>query len=182
MKKNIESLSKKYFSHTVYSDDGGKKWKLGGITPNDKVNESTVAELPDGNLMLNMRNYSNIRNRQVSISKDGNKSWTAPVPDSTLIEPVCQGSLIQYHYPGQKKLMVFSNPASKTSRSKMTVRVSPDGGKTWPFSKELYAGPSAYSNVGILPNGNIACLYEAGYKSAYEGIVFREIAIKDFKK
>ena len=179
---HIESGSKKYFSHAIYSNDGGKVWVLGGTTPQDKVNESTVAELPKGGLMLNMRNYSDVRYRQVSISKNGGKGWSDIRADSTLIEPVCQGSLIQYGYPGKKKFMVFSNPASKTSRTNMTGRLSYVNGKTWPLSKVLYRGPSAYSNVAVLPDGNIACLFEAGYAKAYEGIVFEEIELKAFSK
>ncbi len=179
---HTESESKKNFSHTIYSDDEGKTWALGGTTPQDKVNESTVAELPNGNLMLNMRNSSEVRYRQVSISKNGGKTWSDIHADSTLIEPVCEGSLIQYDYPGNKKFMVFSNPASKTSRTNMTVRLSYDNGKTWPLSKILYSGPSAYSSVAVLPNGNIGCLFEAGYIKAYEGIVFKEIGLNDFDK
>ncbi len=178
---HVEVQTKKGFSHTIFSDDGGKKWQLGGTTPQDKVNESTVAQLPNGDLMLNMRNYSSVKYRQVSISKDGNKSWSVPIPDTTLIEPVCQGSLIQYTSPKNKKWLAFSNPASKTSRVNMTVKVSKDGGKTWPLSKILYDGPSAYSNLTQLKNGEIGCLFEAGYKSAYEGIVFRKVTMGDLE-
>ena len=176
---HVEAQTKKGFSHTIFSDDGGKKWQLGGTTPQDKVNESSVAQLPNGDLMLNMRNYSDVKYRQVSISKDGNKSWSDPKPDTTLIEPACQGSLIQYSFKKNKKWMAFSNPASKTSRVNMTVRFSKDGGKTWPLSKLLYEGPSAYSNLTQLKNGEIGCLFEAGYMSAYEGIVFRKVTIGD---
>lgn len=47
----------------------------------------------------------------------------------------------------------------------MTVRVTYDEGKTWPAAKVLYAGSSAYSDLGVLPDGTIGCLYERdGYK------------------
>ena len=36
----------------------------------------------------------------------------------------------------------------------------------------LHDGPSAYSDLAILSNGRIACLYEAGEASPYESIVF----------
>jgi sialidase-1 len=169
------------FSHSVYSDDGGNTWHLGGLTEVG-VNESTVAELSKGNLMLNMRNSGPARCRQVSISKDGGRSWSSIYPDSTLIEPVCEGSLISYNYRGKKRCLVFSNPASKTSRSNMTVRLSYNNGKTWPFKKVFYSGPSAYSNVSILSDGQIGCLFEAGYNKPYEGIVFDSATFKEFKK
>ena len=44
------------YSHAIYSDDRGKTWKLGGtVAPH--TNECQVAELPDGTLLMNMRNY-----------------------------------------------------------------------------------------------------------------------------
>jgi len=178
---HIESQSNKYFSHAIYSDDRGKTWKLGGTTPQDKVNESTIAELSNGNLILNMRNYGTTRARQVAISKDGGKTFGDMHIDSTLVEPVCQGSIISYP-SGKKTTLAFSNPASASSRSAMTVRISYDEGKTWAMKKLLYAGPSAYSNLTVLPNKNLACLYEAGIEKAYEGIVFEEIQFSDFVK
>ena len=177
---HIEAASKKYYSHAIYSDDGGETWKLGNSTPQDQVNECTIAELSGGNLMLNMRNYNNTRLRQVSISKDGGHSWSDLKGDPALIEPVCQGSLLSYKQAG-KKVLAFSNPANKEKRVNMTVRLSFDNGKTWKYSKVLHEGPSAYSNLVVLPNGNLACIYEGGIKTPYEGIVFREISLSDIK-
>jgi len=54
----------------------------------------------------------------------------------------------------------------------MTVRMSYDEGRTWPVSKVLHDGPSAYSCLTVLPDNDIACLYEAGVKHPYEKIVF----------
>ncbi|MEO5995486.1 MAG: sialidase family protein [Chitinophagaceae bacterium] len=179
---HIEAITNNYYSHAVYSDNGGRSWKLGGTTPQDKVNESTIAELSNGNLLLNMRNYGPTRIRQVSISKDGAKTFGDIYGDSTLIEPVCQGSLISVQLTRKKRMLVFSNPANATSRSVMTVRISYDNGISWPLKKVLYPGPAAYSNLTVLPNGNLACLYEAGYQKAYEGIVFEEIHLPDFTK
>jgi sialidase-1 len=178
---HIEAGTKKYFSHTIHSDDGGQTWQLGGSTPSDQVNECTVAELPDGKLMLNMRNYNQIRVRRVSTSTDGGATWSELVEDPALIEPVCQGSLLSCKGKGRKTLLAFSNPANAKTRTHMTVKVSDDLGKTWKRQKLLYEGPSAYSNLVLLPNGNLACLYESGLKSAYERIVFEEIPWLDIK-
>jgi sialidase-1 len=178
---HIEAGTKKYFSHSIHSDDHGATWKLGGTTPSDKVNECTVAELPKGKLLLNMRNYTNIRVRQTSTSTTGGETWSELQGDTTLIEPVCQGSLIWYDHKGRKPFLAFSNPANQKSRINMTVRLSYDQGKTWAKKLVLFEGPSAYSNLVTLPNGNLACLYESGNKSPYEGIVFREISVDEFK-
>ena len=172
---HIEAGTKKYFSHTIHSDDGGYTWQLGGTTPTDQVNECSVAELPNGNLLLNMRNYNATRVRRVTSSKDGGQSWAPLRPDSALIEPVCQASLLWYSYKGKTPFPAFSNPASQKARTHMTVRVSYDEGRSWPLSYLVYEGPSAYSNLVALPNGNLACFYEGGVKSPYESIRFKEL-------
>ena len=53
----------------------------------------------------------------------------------------------------------------------MTVRASFDDCKTWPESLVLHEGPSAYSDLAVLPDGTVLCLYERGEKNAYEEIV-----------
>ncbi len=173
---HIEADTKKYFSHVIYSDDHGKAWLLGGSTPTDQVNECQVVELADGRLMLNMRNYDRTKkSRALSISEDGGLTWSDVWRDPALPEPICQASFIRYSLEqdgkGQNRLL-FSNPASRDDRVRMTVRLSYDEGQTWPVAKVLHEGPSAYSCLAVLPDGGAACLYEAGKKSPYESIVF----------
>lgn len=167
-----------YGSHVIYSDDHGHSWHLGGrITP--KVNECQLVELADGNgtLLMDMRAYFERHCRAQSISYDGGTSWTVPKDVPALVEPVCQASLLRYSWPSRKKtgILLFLNPASTTRRHNMSIRLSLDEGKTWPFIRTLFAGPSAYSSMALLPGGLIACLYEAGEKSPYERILFHRI-------
>ena len=63
--------------------------------------------------------------------------------------------------------VLFSNPAS-AKRENMTVRLSTDSAKTWTHALTLWPGPAAYSDLTLLANGEIACLYERGEKSPYE--------------
>ena len=174
---HIEAGTKKYFSHTIHSDDHGSTWVLGGRTPADQVNECTIAELSDGTLLLNMRNYTSVRIRQTATSTDGGATWSSLKGDTTLIEPVCQASLLKVERKEGTPLLAFSNPASAVSRTAMTVRLSFDEGKTWQWRQVLHPGPSAYSNLVNLSNGGLACLFEAGEKSPYEGIVFRKVPL-----
>ncbi|MBS1601597.1 MAG: sodium/solute symporter [Bacteroidetes bacterium] len=175
-----EAATRNNASHVIYSDDHGETWVLGG-SAQDSTNEATVAELSNGRLMLNMRNTGHSRYRQIAVSRNAGKKWSALRPDTTLVEPVCEGNLIRYHFAGKKDCLVFSNPASRTARVGMTVRISYDDGRTWPYKKELYEGPSAYSCLAVLPDGDLACLYEAGYQRPYEGIVFEEVPIDNLK-
>ncbi len=177
---HIEAGTERYFSHIIYSDDGGRTWALGGSSPVDQVNECQVVELSDGRLMLNMRNYDPRRtHRAVCFSADGGESWSDFAHDPTLMEPICQASLLRYasaDEPGPDRLL-FSNPASSAKRVAMTARYSPDGGVTWPAARQLHAGPSAYSCLTVLADGTIGCLYERGDEHPYERITFARFAL-----
>lgn len=145
-------------SHTIYSDDHGKTWKLGGVV-GAKMNECQAAELSDGSIVMNMRSYRGKQCRAVSTSRDGGLTWSEIQDEPALIEPICQASLISHKAKSGKHLLIFANPAS-TKREKMTLRISQDDGKTWGFAKLIYAGSSAYSSLTILPDGSIGCLFE----------------------
>ena len=153
---HIEAETNKYYSHVIYSDDHGTTWLLGGRTP-DQVNECEVVELADGRLMLNMRNYDPEKHyRQVACSDDGGMTWNDQRFDMALIEPICQASITRHSWPSENGpgAIAFSNPASKDKRMNMTVRASFDEGQSWTASTVLYAGPSAYSSLTVLPNGH----------------------------
>lgn len=175
---HIEATTGHYYSHAIYSDDHGATWKLGDSTPRHQVNECAVAELSDGRLMLNMRNYDRSKKaRQVAISGDGGKVWTDQRFDPVLIEPICQGSLLSVHPPEDhaKPWLLFSNPASTSKRSRMTVRLSLDDGKTWAVSKLIHAGGSAYSDLVQVGENEIGCLYE---KDGYKTITLARFALE----
>ncbi|MBM3858117.1 MAG: exo-alpha-sialidase [Verrucomicrobia bacterium] len=171
---HIETGSNRYYSHIIYSDDHGATWKLGGSTPQDKVNECEVVELTGNRLLLNMRNYDKAqRARQQAISADGGMTWTDQRHVPELIEPICQASIRRYSWPGdgRKSVILFSNPAS-AKRNTMTVRASFDDGRTWPVSRLIDPRSSAYSSLAVLPDHTIALFYEAGDQRSYETIVF----------
>ncbi|MEE3233367.1 MAG: sialidase family protein [Candidatus Latescibacterota bacterium] len=167
---HIEAVSKKYYSHVILSDDGGLSWYLGGTTPNDQVNECEVAELPNGTLLLNMRNYDRKqRTRAYSYSEDGGHTWSNLTHHPELIEPICQASMRRISVENLNYLL-FSNPANRESRADMTVRLSSDDGQTWSHSRLLHKGPAAYSCLHSTDQGEGYCLYECGQNNPYESI------------
>ncbi|MGV3502814.1 MAG: sialidase family protein [Adhaeribacter sp.] len=168
---------RKGYSHVVYSDDGGQTWKIGGISPEAGTNESTVAELSDGRLMLNMRNNS--PTRKVSTSTDGGQTWGNVRQDYALLEPVCQGSLLS-HKVGSAHTLFFSNPSSST-RTNMTVKMSVNDGQSWAKSYKVHAGPSAYSDLVMVEDDKIGVFYEGGATGPYQGIAFEIIPVANFR-
>ncbi len=170
---HIEAGTQHYFSHVIYSDDHGATWKLGGTTPQHQVNECTVAELADGTLMLNMRNYDrNMKNRKVSFSRDGGMTWSDIRDDPGLPEPICQASLLAVESERNKLTLFFLNPADSSQRTRMTLKRSDDNGESWTIDRVLHDGPAAYSDLVQITRNTLGCMYEGGEKSAYEGIWF----------
>ena len=171
--------NKERHSHLIYSDDHGATWKIGAIA-GDKTNESAVAQAKDGSLVVNMRSYHGKNRRAVQRSTDGGLTLKPLEMDETLIEPVCQASLISVSKKPNGTLL-FSNPAAAT-RTKMTVRLSKDDGRTWSGSKVVHEGPAAYSSLAILRDRSVGLLYERGERRAYELITFAQFEVAWLRK
>ncbi len=167
-------------SAVIYSDDHGATWHAGEIAiPNteDWVNpsECVVAEKDDGGVLLNVRSESPRRLRLMTTSHDGATAWTPPAFHADLHEPVCMGGMIRH----PEGVLLFSIPCSRTlnpevphsnafsTREALSVAVSFDDGQTWPVVRCLTSGPSAYSDMAVLKDGSVACLYEDN-----EGLTF----------
>ena len=160
-----------YGAHVLLSDDGGLNWRISEIiTPG--CNESQVMETNDGVLIMNMRSYNRKNCRAISRSDDGGETWSEIEHDPQLVESVCQAGLFKYGSFGDETLLLFSNPASPFNRTHMTMKTSFDDGASWSNAKLIYEGPSAYSSITKLPNGNIGLFFEAGDKNPYEKMVF----------
>lgn len=162
-----------YNSHLILSDDGGESWRIGAILKGG--NESTAAQRKDGSIVLNARwQLGEARfARHYAISEDGGCSLGPVVRDAALIEPVCQGSIIEYS-PKCRPTddLLFCNPASTTKRERLTLRRSRDGGESWSEGIVIHSGPSAYSDVVVLRRADVGVLCEVGQSSPYERIDF----------
>lgn len=170
-----------YNSHVIYSDDHGQTWQLGGVI-RPAVNECQVAELTDGTLMMNMRNYDRRQTtRAVATSIDGGLTWSDLRHDPALVEPICQASFLRYTKQPEddRNRLLFANPGhgEQGQRRDLTVRVSYDEGQTWPVQRLLWSGPAAYCCLSVLPDKQIACFLEGGEKSPYERIIFARFGL-----
>lgn len=156
-------------SHVFFSDDHGKTWNLGG-TVAQHTDECQVAELADGELLINMRNYLARDGgqpdrgglRTAARSRDGGQTWKDFDVDRQLVEPLCQASLVAAPAANDpdKVVLFFSNPATRDKRRSMTVRASFDGGRTWPAERVVDPGSAAYSSLVVLPDARLGLLYE----------------------
>lgn len=161
---------------TIFSDDHGKTWQAGDLClPNkgdfNNPNETMITELSDGRVMLVARSVSEANRKLITTSPDGARNWTTPIFHDQLWEPICMASIVSH--PSKSGTLIFSNPhtlkldnvgkevpAGRGKRENLSIKLSHDDGKTWPVNKTLDAGPSAYSDLAVLPDGTVLCLYE----------------------
>ena len=168
-------------NYAVFSDDAGKTWTYGDDVPGalvpdgkggqrSQINEVQFAELSDGSVLLNSRQFAGDKVRRSSVSNDGGKTWSTVGGFAELTDPSCMASMIRYSFPdaGKPGLLLHSGPDS-TTREKGTIYLSPDDGKTWPVKRMLYSGPFAYSVLTRFGDGTIGCFFEA---DNYQRIVF----------
>ena len=150
-------------SFVIYSDDGGKTWNRASALDHDASDECEVVELVDGSLYMNMRSRQGKKQRAYSFSRDGGQTWSIVKFDARLPEPSCQGSIIRFTSTPQfhRNRILFCSPSAPAARTCLTVRVSYDECRSWPVSKVLYSGPSAYSDLAVTTDGRVLCLFEA---------------------
>lgn len=160
----------------IYSDDNGATWQLGEspnntrmigrrkasvmrVTNSQMLTESQLIEQAGGRLKYFMRNHDKRRRVAVAYSNNGGESWEDFQWDDNLPQPICQVSVIRLKGL-EKDYVVLLNPANEKERADGMVRLSEDGGETFPYQRMLKPGPFVYSCLAHLPDGNIGALYE----------------------
>ena len=170
-------------SAIMYSRDGGRTWHMHeGPRPN--TTEAQVAELPTGELMLNMRDNRG-GSRAVAVTGDLGATWEEhPSSRKALREPVCMASLISVAAADNasgRDILLFSNPDSDKARRDITVKISFDGGNTWPAENQvlLDGGDNwGYSCLTMVDPETVGILYE----SSQAHITFQAIPLSDLLK
>lgn len=150
--------------------DMGETWTL---------HPSSNAALPEPNCMASL------------ISADmalpvGKKSARQVTDEATACAPV--GKMLVKPAPGtasaetvsggKRRVLFFSNPNDKYDRIRMTIKMSPDEGMTWPEEawQELYTpGGFGYSCLTMVDENYVGILYE-GVRELY----FQKVAVEDF--
>ena len=155
----------------MYSKDRGRTWQVHEYA---KINttESQVVEVEPGVLMLNMRDNRKT-GRAVYVTRDLGRSWQPHASDGQLTEPVCMASLLK-----AGNLLLFSNPADASDRKNLTIRLSEDGGVTWPRALLLDEGYGwGYSCLTMIDKDTLGILYE----SSQAHMTFQAVKLKDIQ-
>lgn len=170
----------------IFSDDQGKTWQRGDIAvPNTdsfiNPNETVIAQLANGRVLLNVRSESRDHRRLVTTSADGATNWSQPRFHDQFREPICMASLCRLSEKPvrDRNRLLFANPdnlgpetrkaGTPRERKNLSIKLSYDEGETWPVHRVLEAGVSGYSDLAVLPDGTILCLFERGATDGKSG-------------
>ncbi|MEU4082811.1 sialidase family protein [Streptomyces aureus] len=174
-----------YGAHALYSDDGGRSWRLGFVDDTydgtENANESSVAELPDGRLYFSSRdqNGTSPGNRLDSYSSDGAETLDRPFAVQPALDdvPVVQGSVLQL--TGRSAPLLFSGPSVPTARQSMALWRSTTAGADFVRASTLSTRRAAYSDLVQLGASRVGILYETGDTGPYESIEFRRLPVSE---
>lgn len=135
----------------MYSKNQGSTWEIHNLARTNTT-EAQVVEVEPGVLMLNMRDNRG-GSRAVATTSDLGKTWVEhPSSRKALREPVCMASLLRIPAADNvlnKDLLVFSNPDTTKGRHHITIKVSLDGGNTWPPEYQLMLDEDKDGDIAV---------------------------------
>ena len=156
----------------VYSDDGGYKWQYGDVAPakaGEHANETQLAELSNGQIVLNARSFQGDCLRKSAFSDNGGQSWSALQNISDLIEPECQASIISLTENELITGLLYCGPAHSSERCNGVLKLSHDNAASWQHLATIYTGSFGYSSISQLDSSHIGVLFE---RDGYDSISF----------
>ena len=176
------------FSNITFSKDNGLTWQTSNPASHNTT-ENSVVEYEQGKLMLNIRDNRNridkseTNGRAVFTTSDLGETWSEhETSHGALIEPVCMASLhkhVFYKSDATKEVLLFANPNSKYQRNNITIKMSYDGGKTWPKDKWILLDEGrgrGYSCMTSIDDKTIGILYEGSRSD----LIFQKIDLSDY--
>ncbi len=146
--------------YACYSDDGGDTWQASEVPGDYNGDEAKIVELSDGRLMMSIRRRYAGYHRRMSFSEDGGKTWSETTTHYQILDPACNGDIINYSYKGNKNILIQTIPFHHKNRKNVSLLVSYNDGLTWPLRQSLVPTGSAYSSITQLADGSLGCFVE----------------------
>jgi predicted neuraminidase len=152
----------------VRSQDGGQTWQRhGNVLPEGKVgaNEPTIAQLPDGELLMVVRSRKGFLWQ--SRSQDRGITWSEPVKT----DMIAAASSHNLYTTKSDHLLLTHNACAPPRRTPLTIRASDDGGKSWgePLTlvkiqhptpdEEVFSRSVCYPSVTELSDGSLLVVW-----------------------
>lgn len=151
-------------THVFYSTDNGETWNITKKIGKNE-NETAIAELSDGSIMINSR--MNGGRRGINICRDFTVDkepvwWGTAFPDE-LVDPGCCGGMLSVNIDGLPRALVTVNCADPKIRRYVTVKCSFDDGRTYSKKLKLTENYGGYCDIAVDSNGRMYVLWETAF-------------------
>lgn len=173
---------KDYYAHGYFTDDHGKTFKISASLNIAGSNEATAAFISKDGLYMNVRNQpGDIRSRIVAYSSNGGETFDTAMYDTHLIDPVCEGAVLNLGKRRNKTILAFVNASDSTDRNNLTLKISFDEGRSWPIQQLIDGSQqtvkakkdyTAYADLIKLSRKKVGVFYE---KENYAKMVFKQV-------
>jgi sialidase-1 len=170
---------KDYFTHGFYTDDHGKSFHVSNSLDLEGSNEATAAFISNDRLIINARNQQgNTKTRITAYSNDGGANFEKAFYEDQLLDPICQGAILNIGYKQGKAILALVNASDTIYRNNLSLHISYDEGLHWKKkvvidrTKDLQKMKNdftAYADIIKMSKRKIGVLYE---RDNYQEIVF----------
>lgn len=170
---------KDYFTHGFYTDDHGKSFHVSNSIDLEGSNEATAAFISNDRLIINARNQQgNTKTRITAYSNDGGANFEKAFYEDQLLDPICQGAILNIGYKQGKPILALVNASDTIYRNNLSLHISYDEGMHWKKkvvidgTKDLQKMKNdftAYADIIKMSKRKIGVLYE---RDNYQEIVF----------
>jgi sialidase-1 len=161
----------------LLSDDHGVTWRAGAMWPSCKLGEPSMAELSDGRVLVSPRRAGKLSpGRWFLTSHDGGMTF-AEERSEPVLPMAGQGEIVAaetLEIAGKTvRPIICCGPAQNKTR--LTMAVSLDDGKTWPISRVIDDGSASNLALVALPDGHVGVLYE---RDKYRRLSFQRVDLR----
>lgn len=151
-------------SFALLSDDHGRTWRRGRPT-GSRMDETTIAELSDGTLLLDSRDHARSGVRRRSLSEDGGETWRHLGPTTAIPDPGNNAQLARVWPEAspldpRSRVLALSSTPDASARRRGTLSLSLDDGATWASALVFAPGPCEYSVVAPLDERTLGVMWE----------------------
>lgn len=147
-------------AHIVYSTDNGETWRITKKISSN-TNETDVAELADGSIIINSRTGMGVRALNVcrSFTTDREPQWWGTAYPDELVDPGCCGGMVSFNNKDISVLLTVNCDDAKYRRY-ITVKCSFDGGITYPKKLRITENYGGYCDIAVDARGKVYVLWE----------------------
>jgi predicted neuraminidase len=141
----------------MLSDDDGANFHPAGVIQTQPGNlQPSVVMLSDGSLLALLRHHGKPGRIWQASSTDQGRTWSPAKPTSL---PNPDAGLDLVRLPNGHLVLAFNN--SPTDRTPLSIALSEDDGRTWPWVRDLETDPGefSYPSLAATPDGAIHLTY-----------------------